>query len=98
MIREISGKRSNTTINHLENNYGTKITERVDIANRAHEISKNCSRKKYSTKFLKYQEKAEKEHLDYDMDNSENYNLHISITALCGAQKKSMTQPLAKMK
>ena len=39
MIRKISGKQSNTTMHHLENNDGTKITERVDIANRlAHEF------------------------------------------------------------
>ena len=45
MIRKISGKQSNTTIHHLENNDGTKITERVDIANRlAQEISRNSSR------------------------------------------------------
>ena len=41
MIRKISSKQSNTTIHHLENNNGTKITERVDIANKlAQEISK----------------------------------------------------------
>ena len=34
MIRKISGKQSNTTIHHLENNDGTKITERVDIGPR----------------------------------------------------------------
>ena len=34
MIRKISGKQSNTIIHHLENNDGTKITERVDIENR----------------------------------------------------------------
>ena len=34
MIRKISSKQRNTTIHHLENNDGTKITERVDIANR----------------------------------------------------------------
>ena len=30
MIRKISGKQSNTTIHHLENNDGTKITERMN--------------------------------------------------------------------
>ena len=34
MIRKISSKQRNTTIHHLENNDGTKITERVDKANR----------------------------------------------------------------
>ena len=34
MIRKISGKQSNTTTHHLENNHETKTTERVDIANR----------------------------------------------------------------
>ena len=29
----ITGKQSDTTIRHLENNDGTKITERVDMAN-----------------------------------------------------------------
>ena len=33
MIRKISGKQSNTTIHHLENNDRTKITG-LDIANR----------------------------------------------------------------
>ena len=75
MIRKISGKQSNTTVHHLENNDGTKITEKVDIANRcAQEISKNSSSSNYRTKFKKYQEKAEKEHLDFDTDNSENCN------------------------
>ena len=90
IIRKISGKQSNTTIHHLENNYGTKITERVDIANRsAQEISKNSSSNNYSTKFQKYQEKAENEHLDFDTDNSENYNVQFTIRELCDALKKS---------
>ena len=51
MIRKISGKQSNTTIHHLENNDGTKITEKVDIANMlAQEISKNSSSNNYCTK------------------------------------------------
>ena len=76
MKRKISGKQSNTTIHHLKNNDGTKITQRVDITNRlAQEISKNSSTNNYRTEFQKYQEKAEKEHLDFDTDNSENYNV-----------------------
>ena len=90
MIRKLSGKQSNTTIHHLKNNDGSKITERVDIANRlAQEISKNSSSNKYRTKFQKYQEKAEKEHLDFDTDNSENYNVPFTIRELCDALKKS---------
>ena len=86
MIRKINGKQSNTTIHHLENNDGTKIIERVDIANRlAQEISKNFSSNKYHTQFQKYQEKAEKEHLDFDKDNSENYNVPFTIRELCDA-------------
>ena len=54
MIRKISGKQSNTIIHHLENNDGTKITERVDIANRlAQEISKNSSSNNYRAEFQK---------------------------------------------
>ena len=69
MIRKISGKQSNTTIHHLENNDGTKVTERVDIANRlAEEIHKNSSSNNYRTEFQKYKEKTEKEHLDFDTD------------------------------
>ena len=88
MIRKISGKQSNITIHHLENNDGTKITERVDIAN-SQEISKNSSSNNYRTKFQKYQEKAEKEHLDFDTDNSENYNVPFTIRELCDAMNKS---------
>ena len=61
MIRKIIGKQSNTTIHYLKNNDGTKITERVDIANRlAEEIQKNSSSNNYRTEFQKYQEKTEK--------------------------------------
>ena len=77
-------------IHHQENNDGTKITERVDIANRlAQEISKNSSSNNYRTEFQKYQEKAEKQHLDFDTDNSENYNVPFTIGELCDALKKS---------
>ena len=56
----------------------------MDIANRlAQEISKNSSSNNYSTKFQKYQEKAEKQHLDFDIDNSENYNVQFTIRELC---------------
>ena len=80
MIRKINGKQSNTTIHHLENNDGTKITERVDIANRlAQEISENSSSNNYLTKFQKYQEKAEKEHLDFGTDNSETTMYHLPL-------------------
>ena len=89
MIRKISVKQSNTTIHHLENNDGTKITERVDIANRlAQEISKNSNSNNYHTEFQKYQEKAEKEYLDFDTDNSENYNVPFT-RELCDALKKA---------
>ena len=84
MIRKISGKQSNTTINHLENNNVTKITESIDLANRlAQEISNYSSSNNYRTKFQKYQVKAEKEHLDFDTDNSENYNVQFTIRDLC---------------
>ena len=90
MIRKISGNQSNTTIHHLENNDGTKITERVDIANRlAEEIRKNSSSNNYRTEFQKYKEKSEKEHLDFDTDNSENYNVPFTIRELCDAMNKS---------
>ena len=90
MIRKISGKQSNTTIHHLENNDCTKITERVDIANRlAQEISKNSSSNNYRAEFQKYDEKAKKEHLDFDADNSENYDVPFTMRELCDALKKS---------
>ena len=90
MIRKIRGKQSNTTIHHLENNDETKITERVDIANRlAQEISKNSCSNNYRTEFQKYKVKAEKEHLDFDTDNSENYNVLFTIRELCDVLKKS---------
>ena len=90
MIRKISGKQSNTTIHHLENNDATKITQRVDIANRlAQEISKNSSSNNYRTQFQKYQVNAEKVHLDFGADNSENYNVQFTIRELCDSLKKS---------
>ena len=90
MIRKISDKQNNTKIHRLENNDGTKITERVDIANRlAQEICRNSTSNNYHTKFQKYQVNAEKEHLNFDTDNSENYNVQFTITELCDALKKS---------
>ena len=55
----------------------------------AQKISKNSSSNNYSTKFQKYQEKAEKEHLDFDTDNSENCNVQFTIGELSDALKKS---------
>ena len=100
MIRKISGKQSNTRIHHLENSDGTKITERVGIAKSlAQEITNNSSSNNYRTKIKKYQVNAEKEHLDFDTDNSENYNEQFTIRELCDALNKSiMTQPLAQMR
>ena len=40
-------------------------------------------------KFQKYQVNAEKEHLDFDTDNSENYNIQFTIRELSDALKKS---------
>ena len=84
--QEISGKQSNTTIQHLENNDRTRITKRVDRANRlAQEISKNSSSNNYRTMFPKYQVNVEKEHLDFDTDNTENNNVQFAIRELCDA-------------
>ena len=77
-------------MHHPKNNDGTKITERMDIANRlTPEISKNSSSKNYCTEFQKHQEKAQKKHIDFDTDNSENYNIPFTIRELCDALKKS---------
>ena len=62
----------------------------MEIANRlAQEISQNSSSNNYRTEFQKYQVKAEKEHLDFDTDNSENYNILFTIREPCDALKKS---------
>ena len=90
MIRKISGKQSNTTIHHLENNDGVKVTERVDIANRlAQEISKSLAAIITVQSFQNIKRKLKKEHLDFDTDNSENYNVPFTIRELCDALKKS---------
>ena len=76
---------ANIAMHHLENNEGIKITERLDIANRlAQEISKNSSSNNYCTESQKYQVNAEKEHLDFDTDNSENYNVQFSHDTATG--------------
>ena len=88
--KENKWQQSNITIHHLENKDGTKVTERVDIANRlAEEIHKNSSSNNYRTEFQKYKEKTEKERLDFDTDNSENYNVPFTIRELYDAMKKS---------
>ena len=86
MIRKISGKQSSTTIHHLKNKNGTKITGRVDIANRlAQKISNNSSSNNYRAKFQKYKGKAGKKHLDFDTDKSEKYTVLLTIRKLCDA-------------
>ena len=61
----------------------------MDIANRfAQEISKNSSSNNYRTQFQKYQVNAEKVHLDFGTDNSENYNVQFTIRELCDSLKK----------
>ena len=55
----------------------------------AQEISKNSSSNNYHKKFQKYQVNAEKKHLDFETDNSENYNVQFTIRELCDTLKKS---------
>ena len=60
MRRKISGKQSSTTIHHLENNDGTKITERVDIANGLAQEIKNSSSNNYRTNLKNIKRKLKK--------------------------------------
>ena len=90
MIRKINGKQERKSVGHLVDNDGNKITERVDIANTlAKEISKNSSSNNYSAKFQKYQQKAEKEKLNFKSKNEESYNMEFSVTELKDALHKS---------
>ena len=55
MVRKLNGKQSSTSVSHLINPDGTKISERTDIANRlAEKISQNSSNKNYTAKFKFY--------------------------------------------
>ena len=88
MIRKISGKQSNTTKHHLENNDAPKITKRVDIANRlAQEIIKNSSSNNCHTEFKKYQEKAKKNIYILTLTTWKTTMYHLP--ELCDALKKS---------
>ena len=90
MIRKISGKQSSSSVSFLNNTDGTKCTDRKDIVNKlAEEFSKNSSSNHYTPRFQKYKAQAEKEKLNFNSNNSEDYNMLFNITELIESLNKS---------
>ena len=74
MIRQISGKRTSSPINHLSKNH-FKATNKKDIADLiAKTFSKNSSSNNYSKQFPNIKKNSEKTKLNYKSNNLEDYN------------------------
>jgi len=66
------------------------IAEKADIANTIGDtFSNNSSVHQYSTKLNQYRESAEKEHLNFKSNNTEVYNVILSLSKLITAINNS---------
>jgi hypothetical protein len=89
MISKIKGKGTKTTVQHLKVD-DNLLTSKLDIANTlAETISKNSSSANYVPAFQKYQKQQEKRKVNFDSDNSEDYNEPFSLSELHTALSKA---------
>ncbi|KAJ8018507.1 hypothetical protein HOLleu_43470 [Holothuria leucospilota] len=90
MVRKISGKQLNSRVLHLTKPDGHKCTERADIANLlADEFECNSSSNHYSQTFQVFKRTAEKQKVNFNSDNSEDYNNLFTIKELRIALERS---------
>ena len=83
MVHKISGKMPSTTIHHLLDNNNTHITDITDITNLLGKTFADASSTKhYTTNFLQVKTRAESKPLSFSSDNSEVYNLPLTVTEL----------------
>ena len=82
MIRKITGKGQTNSIKHIVKD-GVNITDVKHISNTiAETISTNSSSANYSETFQRHRLQHERIPLDFNSDNSEDYNLPFTIKEL----------------
>ena len=82
MIKKLKGTHKET-IQHTVNSDGTTAETERDVANSiATCLSKNSSSKNYNNTFQKIKTQAEKKHLNFTSDNTENYNSKFTLEDL----------------
>jgi potassium voltage-gated channel Eag-related subfamily H protein 8 len=82
MVRKISGNVPSTTVHHLIDK-NTRITDITEIANTLGKTFANISSTDhYTAEFLQVKRKAEEMHTSFTSDNSEPYNLPITMVEL----------------
>jgi ribonuclease HI len=90
MVRKISGKQLNSNVTLVNKPDGNKASNRVDIANTlAGEFAKNSSTNHYTEKFQRHKNNQEKIKLNFNSDNSENYNIPFNIQELKDSLNKA---------
>ena len=89
MVRKIAGKNQPFPLKHLIKN-NIQIPNIKDIANTLTEtFSTNSSSKNSKTEFHKYKAMKEKQKLNFQSDNTENYNKSFTLSELQEAIQKS---------
>ena len=81
MVHKISGKMPSTTIHHLLDNNNTHITDITDITNLLGKTFADISSvNHYTADFLQVKTRAESKPLHFTSDNSEVYNLPLTMS------------------
>ena len=89
MIHKISGKNLSTRHKHLIKD-NTQVTNIKDIANTlAETFSENSFSTNSNTEFHKYEDKKEKQKLNFKSGNTESYNKLFSLSELKETIQKS---------
>ena len=90
MIRKISGKSKTPSYTHLNTCRETKATSKEDIANTLGEtFLKNSSSRNYSEKFKDIKMQQEKNNINFESLNNEEYNNPFNLLELIDAIQKS---------
>ena len=88
IVRKIAGKNKPTPLKHLIKNK-IQITNIKDIADTlAETFSTNSFSKNFKTEFHKYKATKEKQKLNFQLDNTENYKKIIYIVRTTGSHPK----------
>ena len=91
MIRKISGKSKTPSYTHLNICRETKATSKDDIANTLGEtFLKNSSSRNYSEKCKHIKMQQEKNNINFNFLNNDEYNNPFNLLELIDAIQKSM--------
>ena len=89
-INKITGKNNNKLLHHLKDENNQLITDKKGIANKLGESFQQCSSSdNYSPDFQKIKHDAEKEDIDFNTQESRNYNKKFKMRDLKWSIKKS---------